>query len=426
MRTTVRFFSLVLLGLGAVTGYFLLTPQGSWAVCRLIFSRGFGSKSVSVGHVEGSMLPGLQLHYLHLDGLPHVPAASNLRVRLMQVSLPLLHPHQPDVMISNARLEMPDSEPILISGFFHRGVMQLNVYSRRVDAREVLRCFMNEEDAQKFSGPVGPVDLNLTGVPRRFELSGDFQVPQLNYYGFSLMDGSGAVSLKVRPGAREDGLIGEVRLQAGTLVLKNSQVQLEPSRIFYQGDPKKPVFDLAGISWIEKIRINITLKGTFRQPDLILSSDPPLPQQQLLLMLATGKRWKSMEGVSREGQLPLDMVNNFIDFAVFGGPGNPLAQQLGVEATLLVGEGGKTAGVGVSKSLSDRVGVRYGLEQSQGDLGQAPSTRQKVGAELDVTETDKVSVEAETEVIADETVGASKTKEPERSGKVLLKYKKKF
>ena len=428
MNTTFRFLLMILLGLALTAGYFLATSNGSWAVCRWAFSKATGSKNISVNRVEGSILSGLGLQVLRVTDLPRVPPGSDLEIRMIRICLPLFRWHRPDVTVRNARLQLTDSEPVLISGLYRRGVMRLNVYSRRVDAQQVLLCFMNEEDSRKFSGPAGPLDLNLYGKPRHFEVTGDFRIPQLNYYGFSLTDATGTVALKVRPGSKEDGLKGEVVIQSGTLILKNSIVKLEPSRISYAGDLKRPVFDLYGTALIERVPIHITLKGTFHQPELTLSSDPPLPQPQLLLMLATGRRWKSMEGVSREGELPLDLVNDFIDFAAFGGSGSRIAERFGVEGALLVGEGGKSAGVGIRTSLSDRVGVRYGVEQSQGDLGQSPSTRQKLGADLDVTETDQVSVEAESEVstTGDPQSNPSKTNEATRTGRVLLKYKKKF
>lgn len=419
----------LLLGLLGGLGYFLLTPTGSWALCQWAFTRVMGPDRFSVQQVKGSLLTGLELHQLRLTGFPRLPEHSDLMIRLVSVSFPLPNLHQPRVRVGNARLHLPDSEPILISGEMERGLIRLNVYSRRVDSQEVLRCFISEEDALKFSGPAGPIDLNLRGTLRRFEISGDFEIPQLNYYGFSLTDAVGALALQARPGARKDGFSGEVKIRSGLLNLKNSSIQLRPSRIFYTGQIKLPNFDLEGTAVVEKIPVRAVFKGTFRQPQLRLSSDPPFPQEQLLLMLATGKRFRSIEGVSSgEAQLPVDLVGAFLDYAAFGGSGTRLAQQLGVEGSVLVRDEGRTTGLGVKKSLTDKVGVRYGVEQTQTETGESMIYRQKVGAELDVTETDQISVEAESEMLPTEEKAAAvgKDAEPERSGKVLLKYKKKF
>lgn len=415
-------------GLAAVFGYLFLTPAGSWRLCRAVLSRKLENHSVTARRVDGSILTGLRLSQVMSTNLPKTPRGTELRIRLLSVSLPILDLRHPSIIVRDGRLDLPDSEPVLISGEYREGRMHLNLYSRMLDTREVLGCFLSEKDARKFSGPVGPLDLDWTGPLEKLEVQGVFQIQQLNYYTFALVDAAGTLALTVRPGSTREGLIGEVRIERGILNLKNCSVKMEASRIIYAGDPKQPVFDLAGTALIEKIPVRVVFKGTFRRPELRLSSDPPLPQEQLLLMLATGKRWRGMEGVSQEGGLPLDLVGDFLDFAVFGGTGSHLAQRLGVQGSLLVTDNGRTTGVGVRKSVSDRVDLRYGVEQTQPETGEIPTVRQKVGAELEVTPTDRISVEAESEVVPSQekvTTGSPK-KEPERSGKVLLKYKKKF
>lgn len=417
-----------LAGLAAAAAFLLLTPSGSWRLCRWVLSQKLGNPPIAVHRVAGSLLTGLHLDQVTTTNLPKTPAGTELKIRLLSIFLPIRDPRHPSVTVRDARLDLPDSEQILASGTWRDGEMRMNLYSRMLDTREVLGCFMAEGDARKFSGPVGPLDLDVAGPWRKLNVRGIFHIRQLNYYSFSLVDAAGTLALTVQPGSKRDGLLGEVQIERGVLNLKNCSVKMEPSRIIYAGDPKRPVFDLMGTALIEKIPVRVVFKGTFRQPELRLSSDPPLPQEQLLLMLATGKRWKGMEGVSQEGSLSLDLVGDFLDFAVLGGSGTRLAQRLGVSGSLLVSDHGRTTGVGVRKSLSDRVDFQYGVEQTQAEVGQTSTVRQKVGAELEVTPTDRISVEAETEVVPtqEKVLTTGKEKEPERSGKVLLKYKKKF
>lgn len=404
------------------------TPSGSWRLCRWVLARKLENSSVTARQVRGSLLTGLHLEHFEAVGIPRVPPETKLRVRLLSLGIPFWDLRYPSITVQDAQLDLPESDPILAAGEYRGGRMQLNLYSRLLDAREILGFFLSEKDARKFSGPVGPVDLNVTGPRDRMNVQGVFYIRHLNYYTFSLVDAAGTVSLTVQPGSIRDGLIGEVQIEGGILNLKNCSVRMDPSRISYAGDPKRPVFDLSGTAVVEKIPVRAVFKGTFRLPELRLSSDPPLPQEQLLLMLATGKRWKGMEGVSREGGLPLDLVGDFLDYAVLGGSGSRLAQRLGVQGSLLVTEDGRTTGLGVRKSLSDRVGVRYGVEQTQAELGGAAVVRQKVGADLEVTPTDQLSVEAESETVPPQETATTgpPQKEPERSGKVLLKYKRKF
>ncbi len=430
MKFRWRSFVFGVLGLAAVSAayYVLGTSDGSWRLTRKILSWKLRGQPFAVRHVTGSLLEGLNLHQVSASDFPRTPRGTGLKIRLLSVAFPIRDFPKPFVTVRDARLDLPDSEHVLISGTTLDGDLRFNFYSRMLDTREVLSCFIDEKDAHKFSGPVGPLDLDVTGSPKKFEVRGVFYIRQLNYYTFSLTDAAGTLSLTVQPRSVRDGLTGEIRIERGTLNLKNCSVKMAPSRILYAGDLKRPVFDLLGTSVIEKIPVRAVFKGTFRRPELRLSSDPPLSQEQLLLMLATGKRWKAIEGTSgREGELPVDLVTDFLDFIALGGSGSRLAQQLGVEGSLLVRDEGRTTGLGVRKSLTDKVGVRYGVEQTQAETGEAaPVVRQKLGAELDVTPTDQISLEAESEVVPTEKEVPASGKEPERSGKVLLKYKRKF
>ena len=78
------------------------------------------------------------------------------------------------------------------------------------------------------------------------------------------------------------------------------------------------------------------------------------------------------------------------------------------------------------KALSDRVGVIYGVEHTQAEQDQSGTIRQRVGADVEVTETDSLSVEAESEVPLPNAQKPVIAPEPEKNEKVLLKYRKKF
>lgn len=257
-------------------------------------------------------------------------------------------------------------------------------------------------------------------------MSGRFFVDEMFYHRFSLRQAPGTVDLMYRRSVSPQ-LNGTVTLQKGEVRLPSSTIKLHPSIIQYTGNPKLPSFEVGGTSVVQKVSIWVSFRGTLRTPDLRLGSKPRLPQDYLLLMLATGKRWRGMEQMVRDGQLSLDLAQDFLDFAVFGGAGSRLAERFGIEGSLLVGD--KTTGVGIRKSLSDRVGVSYGVEQTIPEQKETPATRHKVGADYQVTETDKISVEAESQITspgAGSTVADPKAAKPAKDEKIMIKYKKKF
>jgi hypothetical protein len=52
--------------------------------------------------------------------------------------------------------------------------------------------------------------------------------------------------------------------------------------------PTNPYLDLKGISKINSYLVQVYASGTVQNPKLVLTSDPPLPESEIMLLLATG------------------------------------------------------------------------------------------------------------------------------------------
>ncbi len=429
--------SLIFLSLLAALWYLLLTPNGGLFLSRILIQRFVGPHTVTVSSAEGSVLRGLHLENLTVrqlpKGLPKELEGATLWMRRLSVKLPLKDLSGFTVTAHSARLQLSESEPVLASGTLDKGKLSINLYSRTLDVQEVLRLFLQPEDAERFTGTARQVDLTIHGPYRKPKVSGGLYLEELHYGTLVMKDCPVAAALEIVLQGKATKVHGEVLVKEGDLLLRDTAVKLEPSRFLYVGNPKLPRLDLHGMSEVEGIPIRSELRGTFRQPQLKVSSVPPLPQDHLLLMLATGRRWKGMEGTTGAGGqagLSLDLVGQFLDYTVLGGSAGSLAQRLGIEASVIVGEEG-TGSAGVRKAITDKVGVRYGVEQTKPDVWGGPTiTRQKVGAEYQVTESDQISLEADSQLDtgSTQTGSGSVATEPEsqRDSKVFLQYKRKF
>ncbi len=435
-----RLFKKNLIGLLVLFGiffFFLGTSAGSVFLIRSAIRFLLGPQAVAISRVEGSLLSGLRLTDLETSRIPKAPAGSQLVVRQLLAGFSIFKPVHPlSVVVRNARLRLPESETLLASGRFEDGRLAFNLYARLADVPEIMRFFMSEEDVRLFSGTILQADLNWLGKWRSPVLRGNFFVEDFNYQDFSLRNAPGHVDMQFFRNPGKFRSRGELYVQSGELKLKNCSVTLDPSRLIYTPNQEYPDLDVAGHTTIQGLTINMTMKGSWRYPDLRLSSDPPFPQEHLLLMVATGRRWKGMEttGLSSGNQLSLDMVGDFIDFVAFGGAGNQLAQEFGIEGSLVLSDDGRTRELGVRKSLTGNMGVRYGLEQSQSDTitptdSSTIATRHKVGADLQITDTDQISLEAESQLSSQEEQDPAfvkKGQEPDKGEKVVVKYKKRF
>jgi translocation and assembly module TamB len=108
------------------------------------------------------------------------------------------------------------------------------------------------------------------------------------------------VSNLARGGARLDlhlGGTGKVPIPTGTISLTRSQLRL-PSGVlevptgtatFTARDPFVPRLDLAGEARLRGYDVTLRVTGTLEAPEILLSSDPPLPNGDLTLLVLTGQ-----------------------------------------------------------------------------------------------------------------------------------------
>lgn len=101
-------------------------------------------------------------------------------------------------------------------------------------------------------------------------------------------------------GARVDLRIqgtGEVPLPVGTIYVEPTEIRLPSGAaklssgtiVFSQGKPFSPEMAVGGTTRMQGYDIGIQLTGPVEQPEVLLSSTPPLPNDELLLLVLTGQ-----------------------------------------------------------------------------------------------------------------------------------------
>ena len=87
----------------------------------------------------------------------------------------------------------------------------------------------------------------------------------------------------------EPWLDGTLYVEKLTATLPFSQLQIDSSIIYFsRDDPFMPHLDLRGSSTIRDYRINVYITGPLTNPQAVFSSDPPLPQSEIVALIATG------------------------------------------------------------------------------------------------------------------------------------------
>jgi autotransporter translocation and assembly factor TamB len=185
-------------------------------------------------------------------------------------------------------------------------------------------------------------DLTLKGPLAKMELAGEVAVTDGGFFkNFGVIEGFGAVGksntgtgfqlfsirkpplrdmrFNVRITAKEPFLVrnnlvrgsvrpdltltgtGEVPLLVGKVYVEPTRLYLPAGRMnlqaglvrFQKTDPDRPKLDLVGTSTMRGYDITAVIDGPYDEPVITLSSVPPLPNEELLMLLLTGQPPKS-------------------------------------------------------------------------------------------------------------------------------------
>lgn len=425
IRLVIGLTSIFLIFVVLAGWYFLFTTKGSTYLAKKALSAYVESKNINIKEVEGTIAEMLAFNDIEIKDLKFLPPGSEFKIQRLEFYLAAFSWEGINVKIHNGRLVFPGIGLIFFYGGYKDTVFNLNVYSKRVSVRDVLDLFAQSEYLRNVSGVITDLDVYVKGALFAPELSGKLLVENVARGDFFLANCPADFKLQFKDIKSKMKLYGEILLKGGQLSgAKTAAVNLEPSKILFAGDFKSLSLDFKGSSSVEDVKINMALKGTLRAPDLKVSSQPSLPQERLLVMLATNKQWEGTETSIRQGVLPADLAADFIDYFAFGGRGSKIARQLGVsELSLKFND--ETKGISLKKDLTENQTLNYGVEQVRKQQGELLTMTHKVGGEYQITETISIGVEAQRQVKQDIKTSQQESK-PKVDDKVFLKIKKDF
>ncbi|MBU1906124.1 MAG: translocation/assembly module TamB [Candidatus Omnitrophica bacterium] len=416
------FFTIITCIAGVAVYYLIFTTKGSSFITRTVLSNYVDSESVDIKKIEGSLAQTLVFQDIEFNNLKWLPQGSNLKIQKLEVYLGSFSIKGLNLKIFNGRLNFSGSDVILFYGNYQDAALDFTVYSNVVGVYETLDFFAKSSELKNLSGTLRNVDIKIKGSFLEPELSGEFQIEKLSQKAFTMKNCPGSLNLQLKDIKNNLKLYGEILLNKGELFgPKTAIINLEESKIIFSGEPKKPTFNLKGTSKVGDTKINIGLKGNIDQPDLKLTSQPPLPQEQLLVMLATNKTWQGAGSAIKKGELSADLAKDFLDYFVFSGSGHKIAEKFGL-SDISVKFDKETKGIGATKDISDKTSASYSIEQPQ-NKEQKSATTHKVGAEYKIT--DSISLGAEKELKQDNETGQVQEKQ-KTDDKVFLKFKKEF
>jgi autotransporter translocation and assembly factor TamB len=117
----------------------------------------------------------------------------------------------------------------------------------------------------------------------------------------NLAGGSAVVGLTLNGTGAKPALRGQVEIRNLWATLPFSKLNVDYGFLYFgqRGQASlEPTLDIHGISELRDYRIDVYIFGTAQNPQTTFSSDPPLPQEDIVALLATGATVKEIGGSS--------------------------------------------------------------------------------------------------------------------------------
>lgn len=412
----------ILAGVVFAGRFLLFTTAGVDFACRLVLLKFALTETVTVGSSEGTLFYGGVFRDVEVRGISGMPPGTVVKIQELEYSG--IRSGALTFNVRNGRL-LADEEMVMFYGAYRSGRLNFNIYANSFSARSlVLALFPDNPSLQHLEGKIQDIDFYLMGTPAEPRVSGRCVLKEARFRGFSAFDFP--CSLRVNVVRTLDGqvrLYGALFFQEGEIRSRDTLVSVMESSLRFSGDPANPAIEARGYSVVDGTRITIAFSGTLEVPDLQLTSQPPMSQDKLIVMLMTGKSWTGTEQAVSKGQVTPEMVSDFVDYFLLGGSGERLIRKLGITDLTLTYEE-RVRGVEVKKSLTGSTNVIYDVQQVK-NPDETPTTRQKLGLEYRLTET--LSIEGRRELKqqpAEDEAEALREEPPE--SEVRLRYRRQF
>jgi hypothetical protein len=115
----------------------------------------------------------------------------------------------------------------------------------------------------------------------------------------NLAKGAASPDLKLVGTGAAPALAGSVHLDSFTASLPFSRLDVDHGYVYFSADdPFVPVLDIQGSSSLHDYDIRVYISGTPEKPVTLFTSEPPLPQEQILALLGTGATTEELTGKS--------------------------------------------------------------------------------------------------------------------------------
>ncbi len=190
--------------------------------------------------------------------------------------------------------------------------------------------------------------------------------PQLDFEN-SYAQLAGGVDLRIRGTIAQPSLLGRINITDGTATLAGTTYELQRGQIYFTNPAEiEPIVDLDATTRIDEYDISVGLHGSASHLTPMFRSDPPLPQAEVISLLALGRTQEGEQYYSQqEQQMATSTTSNaLLNGALNAAEGSRMQRLFGganvrIDPSYVGTLGGPSARITVQQNLSRNIQITY-------------------------------------------------------------------
>jgi translocation and assembly module TamB len=213
-----------------------------------------------------------------------------------------------------------------------------------------------------------------------------FSAPQLDFQN-SYAQLAGSVDLRIRGTIAQPAILGRINVTDGTATFAGTTYQLQHGQIFFTNPVRiEPIIDIDAITRVEEYDVTIGLHGSASKLTPTFRSEPPLPQADVISLLALGRTQEEQALYSQQEQsVGVDSTTNaLLGGALNAAVGSRVQKLFGVgsvkiDPTYVGTIGSSSARITVQQNISRNVQLTYATNVNA-------TAQQLIQAQVDITQ----------------------------------------
>jgi translocation and assembly module TamB len=213
-----------------------------------------------------------------------------------------------------------------------------------------------------------------------------FSAPQLDFQN-SFAQLAGSVDLRIRGTVAQPAILGRINVTDGAATFAGTTYRLQRGEIFFTNPVRiEPIVDIDATTRVEEYDVTIGLHGNLNQLTPTFRSEPPLPQADVISLLALGRTQEEQALYSQQEQsIGVNSTTN----ALLGGALNAAVDarvqklfgggSVKIDPTYVGTVGSSSARITVQQNISRNVQVTYATNVNA-------TAQQLIQAQVDITQ----------------------------------------